>query len=136
MILRRYGNALHSVELNFDSKALTEIGFRRDRVFSLDAEELARAYTLAESYELTESEEGDVQDEVEQRMLAVLERRIREIETGLGEGELLVVESEQGVDYPKTRTDQKTIVVEGENRLHFTIRVAPPLRLGRYRKVG
>ena len=30
MILRRYGSSLHSVAPNFDSKALTEIGFRKD----------------------------------------------------------------------------------------------------------
>ena len=40
MIYRQYGTAYHSVELNFDSKALNEIGFRRDREATLPTEEL------------------------------------------------------------------------------------------------
>ena len=47
-----------------------------------------------------------------------------------------MVESEQGVDYPKTHTLQKTVVIEGENRFHFTTTVQPPLRLGVYRRKG
>lgn len=134
MILRRYGGSVQSVELNFDSKALTEIGFRRDRQFSVPAERFETEYARVEGYELTEEERGDVQDEVEQVMLRRLEERIRELEGGLESGEVLLIESEQGVDYPKTRTDQTTVVTAGENRLHFTIRVDPPLRIGRYRK--
>jgi len=34
MILLRYGTTIQSVEPNFDSKAFTEIGFRRDRGYS------------------------------------------------------------------------------------------------------
>jgi hypothetical protein len=136
MIARRYGNSIHSVELNFDSKALTEIGFRRDRVFSESEEGFREAYALVETYDLAAEAAGDVQDEVEQKAIADLERQVRDIEARLAEGDLLLVESEQGVDYPKTRTDQKNVLVEGENRLHFTIRVDPPLRLGRYRKQG
>ena len=37
MIFRLYGNTYHSVELNFDSKALNEIGFRRDKADSIPA---------------------------------------------------------------------------------------------------
>ena len=44
MILRRYGKTFESVELNFDSKALNEIGFRRDREQSFDAEEFGSTY--------------------------------------------------------------------------------------------
>lgn len=134
MILKRYGSSVQSVELNFESKALTEIGFRRDRVFSLPLERFEEEYARLEAHELTAGSEGDVQDEVEQVLLGDLERQIRALEEGLGEDEVLLVESEQGVDYPKTRTDQRNVIVEGENRLHFIIRVDPPLRVGRYRK--
>ena len=39
MILRRYGTTIQSVEVNFDSKAFTEIGFRRVHAFSASAED-------------------------------------------------------------------------------------------------
>ena len=64
----------------------------------------------------------------------MLESRLRDRLGALGEGEVLLVESEQGNDYPKTRDEKKTVAVEGENRLHFTWRVEPPLRVGVYRK--
>lgn len=136
MILRRYGDTMQSVETNFDSKALTEIGFRRDRQFSLPAEQFEREYGQVASHDLTARTEGYVQDEVEKRLLEELERQIRELERNLGGEEVLVVLSEQGVDYPKTRTEQKTVVEEGENRLYFFLEVRPPLRIGRFVKGG
>jgi hypothetical protein len=136
MILRRYGNALHKVELNFDSKAMTEIGFRRDRGTTISVEEFEKGYVAVDKHEVAAKAEGNVQDEVERKLLQDLESQIRALEARLEPGQVLVVESEQGVDYPKTRTDQKTLVVEGENRLYFYVQVHPPLRLGRYSKVG
>lgn len=136
MILRRYGSSLHSVAANFDSKALTEIGFRRDHERTEEREQFEAAHEKVREHELTGSAEGFVQDEVERALLADLLARLTELEKGLAGGEELVVESEQGVDYPKTHTHQKTVVVEGENRLHFTTTVRPPLRLGVYRRKG
>jgi hypothetical protein len=78
--------------------------------------------------------EGYVQDDVERTALKDLESRIRQLEAGLANGAVLVVESEQGVDYPKTRTEHKTVVEGGENRLYFSVRVEPPLRLAEYSK--
>ncbi|HCR03895.1 MAG TPA: hypothetical protein DIU18_01760 [Gemmatimonadetes bacterium] len=131
MILRRYGDSVQSVVLNFNSRALTEIGFRRDHKISHPAEVFFGTHERVHGHELVVTAEGYVQDEVEQLLLADLEVRVLE----LSEDEVLLVESEQGVDYPKTRTVQKTIVHEGENRLHFSITVHPPLRMGVYRKV-
>ena len=54
------------------------------------------------------------------------------LESGLGPGEILVVENEQESDHPKTHTH--TVAVE--NRLHFRITVRPALRVGVYRKRG
>lgn len=136
MILRRYGESYHSVEIAFDSKALSEIGFRRDREHSLAADELGRDYAEVETHSFTARQEGSVHDEVERGALDALARQVHDLEAGLGEDEVLVVLSEQGVDYPKTRTDQKTIVEEGENRLRFTVEIEPPLRIGRYRRRG
>ena len=135
MILRRYGNAVHSVALNFDARALTEVGFRRDHGTSHPREDFFAAHERGQGHELAATAEGYVQDEVEQQLLADLEAQVLALEAELSEDELLLVESEQGVDYPKTRTVQKTVVLEGENRLHFTITVAPPLRIAAYRKV-
>ena len=133
MILRRYGDSVQSVALNFDSRALTEIGFRRDHRISHPAEVFFGTHERVHGHELAVTAEGYVQDEVEQLLLADLQVRVLGLE--LSEDEVLLVESEQGVDYPKTRTVQKTVVHEGENRLHFSITVPPPLRMGAYRKV-
>ena len=134
MILRRYGNSYHSVDLNFDSKALTEIGFRKNGDHSEPSDEFAAAWERARGHDLVATSEGSVQDEVEQKLLKDLEAQIRDLAKQLGAGETLVIESEQGTDYPKTRTQTRTIVVEGENKLHFTTTVHPPLRVGVYRK--
>lgn len=134
MILRRYGNTLQSVDTDFDSKALSEVGFRRNREFSISADEFEETYAEVETHEISAETEGDVQDETQQRLLDEMEAELRALEAKLGEGEVLVVENEQGVDYPKAKDVRKNVIVEGENRLHFSARVEPPLRIGVYRK--
>ena len=42
MILRRYGTSYQSVDLNFDSKALNEVGFRRNHERSIAVEDFGR----------------------------------------------------------------------------------------------
>ena len=133
MIFRRYGGSVHSVEIDFDSKALTEIRFRRDQQVAHDAEAFA-AWQREHGHELEGIAEGWVQDEVEQKLLDDLADRLRAIAQELGPDQLLLVESEPGSDYPKTVTRQKTVHVDGENRFHFTSTLRPPLRLGVYRK--
>ena len=128
MILRRYGTALQSVELNFDSKAMTEIGFRRDQELSISHEQFQQSYSRSQSHELTANTEGYVQDEVERTALKELESRIRELESQLAKDAVLGVESEQGVDYPKTRTEHKTVLEGG-------VRGFPEALLGLYRGV-
>lgn len=136
MILRRYGNTLQSVGTDFDSKALSEVGFRRDREFSISADEFEETYAEVETHEISAETEGAVQDETQQRLLDEMEAQLRALEAKLGEGEVLVVENEQGVDYPKAKDVRKNVIVEGENRLHFSARVEPALRIGVYRKEG
>lgn len=134
MILRRYGETLESVETDFDPNALNEIAFRRDRAFSVPTEAFHATHERVEEHELTSEAEGHVHSEAEQALLDGLEAKLRELEAGLGEGEVLLVESKAGVDYPKTRGRQKKIVVEGENKLYFYASVDPPLRVGTYRR--
>ena len=134
MILRRYGSTFQEVETNFDARALTEIGFRRTHGRAVPSDEFERDYQQVSTQELDGTATGDVQDEVETRVLAELRGRLDEVHASLGADEVLVIESEQGQDYPKTRSQQRSAVIDGENRVHFTVRIEPPLRVGVYRR--
>lgn len=134
MIVRQYGTSIESVAVAFDSNALNEIAFRTSQGFSMPDDEFLARYVPVQEYILTSDAEGDVHRETEQALLDGLQAQIEEIEDVLGEGEVLMVDSRQGVDYPKTRGRQKNIVVKGENRLYFYASVDPPLRMVRYRK--
>jgi hypothetical protein len=133
MILRRYGNTIQSVETNFDSKAFTEIGFRRDRAYSNSAHDFLAGYERISGHALEAESEGAVQDEVESVMLRQLLDELLKLDAELSDDDFLVVESEQGQDYPKTRTQQKNVIVDGENRLYFYSSVSPPLKVAVFR---
>lgn len=133
MILRRHGTTFQSVEANFDSKVLTEIGFRRNHAYSAGADDFLAKHDRISGHQLEAESEGDVQDEVESVMLQLLLDQLLKIDGELAEDELIVIESEQGQDYPKTRTRQKNVVVDGENRLYFYSSVSPPLKVAVFR---
>lgn len=135
MIFRKYGVSFQSIELNFDSKALNEVGFRRNHQRSIWADTFRLEYELVETREIVAEAEGDVQDQTEQQLLDKLERAVDALSSDLEEGEVLVIENEQGRDYPKTKQQTSNVIVDGENRLHFFYTIAPPLRIGRYRSV-
>lgn len=134
MLLRRYGSTVHSIEMNFDARALNEIAFRRTTTLSIPAEDFGATYQRVGEHGLTAEAEGWVQDEAEQELLRRLADQVDAVLAGLGPDEVLLVESEAGTDYPKTRDEKKNLVVEGENRLFFHWRVEPQLRLGVYRR--
>ena len=134
MILKQYGTSYQSVETNFNSRALTEIAFRRDRVFSIPTEEFESTYEKVDEKVFSPESEGDVHDHAEEALLDSLEEGVKAAVAGLDEGDLLVVESREGEDYPKTRDRKKNVVVDGGNRLYFYWRIDPPLRLGVYRR--
>jgi hypothetical protein len=134
MIFRRYGTSFQSVDLNFDSKALNEVGFRRNRAESIPADGFEAACPKLSTHELVAEAEGPVQDHTEQLLLDRLQQQLESLLTGLGEGEFLVVENEQGHDYPKTRQQMSNVIVEGENKLHFNYTIAPPLRVAVHRR--
>lgn len=134
MILCRYGSTVQSVDIDFNSKTLTEIGFRKNREHSMPVEEFESGYAVGSRHDLAAEAEGDVQDAVEQSMLDDLEAQLRTVMDGMNDGEVLFVESAQGVDYPKTRTRTKNVIVEGESRLYFYASIDPPLRVGVYRE--
>lgn len=134
MLLRRYGTTVQSVEADFRPHALNEINFRRDRAHSVSAEDFASGYVKVEESELAAAAAGDVHNEVEEAILGDLLKQIEARLGALADGEVLVVENENGVDWPRTRQKTRTVVVDGENRLHFEVEIRPALRLGRYRK--
>jgi hypothetical protein len=136
MIFRRYGTSYQSVDLNFDSRALSEVGFRRDREQSVETDDFESTYETVASHALDADAEGDVQDHTEQVLLDKLASRIRELDSGLGASEVLVIENEQGNDWPKTRQRTSNVIVDGENRLRFHYTIAPPLRVAVRRRKG
>jgi hypothetical protein len=136
MIFRRYGSSYQSVHTNFDSLALNEIAFRRNREESIAVEEMESGFETVASHELVAEAEGDVQDHTEQELLDKLEARLSDLREALGSSEVLVVENDQGGDWPKTRQKTSNVIVEGENRLRFHYSVAPPLRVTVRRRKG
>ena len=134
MILRKYGKSYHSVTPNFDSRAMTEIGFQKSGEQTLEVPEFEAAYERLEGRELTAVAEGTVQDQVEKDMLEALRKQLVDLEEGLDDNAVVVIESEQGKDYPKTREKTTNAVVGNENKLHFQRYIEPPLRVAVYRK--
>lgn len=135
MIVRRYGSKVQSVVPNFDSRAMTEIGFVRTDELVIPAAEFDAEYERLDERSLVANSEGDVKVEAEQALLDDLVGQIEELRSGLEDGMVLMVESQPGRDYPKLRDHTTVRVVGGiENRLHFTWTVDPPLRLGIYRR--
>lgn len=131
MILRRYGNTLESVDVEFDARAINEIGFRRNRRTSVPREEFEEQWTLRSSHDLACTAGGGVHDEVERALLDDLRQQLAALEEELGEDEALVVECEPGKDWPKTRQEQKRTP---DGSMQFHLRVDPPLRIGVYGK--
>ncbi len=133
MILKRYGTMMHSVQPDFDSRALTEIGFRRDRRLSVRAADFDEGYEKVETMELSAQADGPVHDHAERELLSNLERELRRAEADAGEDGAVVIESRQGVDYPKTRDRKQNQIREGRNRLYFHWTIDPPLRVSLFR---
>jgi len=129
MIIRRYGNRFHSVSMDFDPAAMTEVGFRKDGVQEWDAEEFLAEYEKVREVEII-AESGDpVQEKAEREMLEDLAAKFNEIHDALEEGQFLAIESKMGVDYPRTRYHRPTI---GDRE--FTYTLDRPLRLGVWEK--
>jgi hypothetical protein len=133
MILRRYGKNYLSITPNFDSRAMTEIGFMRSGELSVEADEFGDRYELVEHREIRPTKAGSVQGEVEEALLKELSDELAALESGLGDGQVLVIENEQGVNHPKTRGKQGSDASGPDTRLTFEYTVDPPLRVGIYR---
>ncbi len=132
MIYKLYGTTYQSVDINFDAKAMNEVGFRRNREASFSEDELESRFEQIEVRELVAEAEGDVQTETEQAMLNSLEAALTKALSALPDGGVAVIENESGHDYPKPRQEIKNVIVEGENRLRFEYTVSPALRVALY----
>jgi hypothetical protein len=125
MIIRRYGNRFHSVSLDFDPAAMTEVGFRRDGTQEWDAEEFLAGHEMVREEEIMAQASDAVQEAAERVMLSNLEAKVKEVLEALDDGQLLSVESKAGVDHPRTRYDRPTT---GDRE--FTYTLDKPLRVG------
>ncbi len=125
MIIRRYGNRFHSVSVDFDPAAMTEVGFRRDGKEEWDAEGFLAEYELLREEEIIAEFSDVVQEAAERKMLEALRAKLDAIHGSLAEGQFLSVESKTGVDYPRTRYDRPTTGAKA-----FTYTLDKPLRLG------
>jgi hypothetical protein len=125
MIIRRYGNRFHSVTIDFDPAAMTEVGFRRDGAWEQDAEEFLAQYDMIREEALMAEATDVVQEAAERIMLNSLREKVKGLVEGLEEGQFLSVESKTGVDYPRTRYDRPTM---GDRA--FTYTLDQPLRVG------
>ena len=132
MILRRYGTKVQSVEPNFDSRAMNEIGFQKSDAMSMTWEEFEQKYQREQGHELSARADGFVQHEAEDKVLDDLRSQLARLDDALTSGRVLLIESEMGKDYPKTREKTKTVVVGSDNRLHFERTIEPPLKVGVY----
>ena len=133
-VFRRYGSAYHSVTFEFEGKALTEVGFRRDHEDSFPVAELDDRFELIETVHLASEAEGDVQSETEQLLLDRLLQKGRAAAQRLPKGGVAIVENERGGrDQPRPKQKISNVVVQGENRMHFQYVIEPPLRISLYR---
>ncbi|MEO5510402.1 MAG: hypothetical protein ABIS27_07200 [Longimicrobiales bacterium] len=133
MIAKRYGKNIESVNPDFSSVAMTEMAFRKDNEWSVPADDFESGYERTGEHRLTASGDGDVQTDVETGVLNSVLKDLRAIEAAAEAGDILLIENQSGVDYPRLHSTQRTIVVGFENRLHFTYNVDPPLHIGVYR---
>ncbi len=129
MIIRRYGNRIHSVTDDFDPAAMTEVCFRKDGEREWDAEEFLAVYQVAREVEIISESTDPVQEKAEREMLEALEVKLHEIHNALEEGQFLGIESKMGVDFPRTRYHPPTT-----GGWEFTYTLDRPLRLGIWEK--
>ena len=133
MILKRYGKAYHSVQPNFNPAGITEIGFQRDRAFTMAADDFDEAYERAAVDELRAEAEGAVQRQAEEVLLRNLEEVLARRVGKLDDDQLLVVVNGAN-DWPKTREKREVVQEDLHNRFRFRWWIDPPLKVAVCRK--
>jgi hypothetical protein len=135
MLVRRYGSTIQTVEPNFDAKAMTEIGFRRIDGFHMPVDDFEKEYQRIGEYLISGKSDAATQKDAEESLLAELLQQIGVLQRGLADGDVLLFENEPGKDFPRLHEQQKGVLVDGQNKIHFFWHVDPPIRLGHRRRV-
>ena len=136
MLLRRFGTTISAVEPSFEPAAFNEFTFVRRPGFQSTSADFDADYERVRDLALTSEAEGHVKIQAEAGVLDLLAHRIREAVAALAPGEVLLIESIQGKDFPRLRERTENLVEGDRNRLHFYYWVDPALKLGVYRRRG
>jgi len=131
MIFRQYGSKYHSVTPNFDPRALTEVGFRRDGQTSLSLEEMAEGYEEVRGSELSAQATAPNLHDAEQSVVRDMEAQVLEMVAGLAPEEILVIGNRPGVDHPKSHHERTNSTEGGRG---YRAWVDPPLRITVFRR--
>lgn len=137
MLLLRRGSVLVAVHPHFRATAITEIAFLPVASSGTSEGEAAElppfhALRLVDTLQLDPVVEGSVQVETEARLLEALLAGIETALTETPKDQVLVIENQAGMDWPRTCETRSDVLDPMGNRLHFRWHVEPALRLGRY----
>ncbi len=116
---------------NFDPRALTEVGFRRDGRSSLSVEQMTEGYEEVHRRELRAQATGSNLHDAEQRVVREMEAQVLEMVAGLGPEEVLVIDNKPGVDHPKSHHERTNSVEGGWG---YRVWVEPPLKMNVLRR--
>jgi hypothetical protein len=134
MLLRRFGTTIGAVEPNFEPAAFNELSFVRRPGFQMSTAEFQTEYERIDELALTSEAEAHVKIQAEAALLDLLAHHINEAVHARPEGEVLLIESMPGKDYPRIHERTENLVEGDRNRLHFYYWLEPALRLGVYRR--
>jgi hypothetical protein len=130
MILQRFGRTVSAVRPDFRATAFNEIGFSRGSGFTMEWEEFAERYRRVGEIGLTAESDGRVKLEAEMALLQQLGQRLAAVVAALAPGEVLLLESHPGHDYPRTHERTDSVHEHGDTHLQFHYHLDPPLRFG------
>ena len=116
MIIRRYGNRFHSVSIDFDPAAMTEVGFRRDGEQEWDTEEFMSQHELIREEEIIAESSDVVQEKAEREMLVAKQAAAYQAERGMwfndkiGQKELLRYHYNLALIYDRSHQCEQAVV--------------------------
>ena len=134
MLLRRFGTTIGAVEPNFEPAAFNELSFVPRPGFQMTTADFGADYERVGELALTSEAEAHVKIQAEAALLDLLAHRIHEAVKSLPQGDVLLIESMPGKDFPRFRERTENLVEGDRNRLHFYYWLDPALRLGVYRR--
>ena len=129
MLVKQYGSRICSVSMNFSANAFREISFLRTDDWESPLDDFYKKFTDFTDHALTAQTEGFVHSEVERELLLKLAENVRALEDQLTSEEVLLIDENYDLQSPKTKTIEKRILVNDEQKLYFYCSVYPSLRL-------